>query len=229
MEHVHWWLAGLAFTLGMVLTSTLMVRPVEHQVLVKKSVRGSSAKSKPPTARKPAVKSGTKREESPTAKTKVATESAAEQIPVAGEPAAATAIAATTPVPMVRLSMSARELPASVPVWLVWHIPGGTVWAEEAAFRGALATIGARAFGRSGGRILQAGAFGLSHIADARATGEPLVLTVLATGIAGWMFGWLADRSGSLAAPLLTHLAINEAGAVAAVLVQRRSGISTRL
>lgn len=129
----------------------------------------------------------------------------------------------------VRLSMSARELPASVPVWLVWHIPGGTVWAEEAAFRGALATIGARAFGRSGGRILQAGAFGLSHIADARATGEPLVLTVLATGIAGWMFGWLADRSGSLAAPLLTHLAINEAGAVAAVLVQRRSGISTRL
>lgn len=143
--------------------------------------------------------------------------------------AAATAIAATTPVPMVRLSMSARELPASVPVWLVWHIPGGTVWAEEAAFRGALATIGARAFGRSGGRILQAGAFGLSHIADARATGEPLVLTVLATGIAGWMFGWLADRSGSLAAPLLTHLAINEAGAVAAVLVQRRSGISTRL
>lgn len=27
MEHVHWWLAGLAFTLGMVLTSTLMVRP----------------------------------------------------------------------------------------------------------------------------------------------------------------------------------------------------------
>lgn len=85
MEHVHWWLAGLAFTLGMVLTSTLMVRPVEHQVLVKKSVRGSSAKSKPPTARKPAVKSGTKREESPTAKTKVATESAAEQIPVVYE------------------------------------------------------------------------------------------------------------------------------------------------
>lgn len=118
---------------------------------------------------------------------------------------------------------------ATMGLWLVWHIPGGTVWAEEAAFRGALATIGARAFGRSGGRILQAGAFGLSHIADARATGEPLVLTVLATGIAGWMFGWLADRSGSLAAPLLTHLAINEAGAVAAVLVQRRSGISTRL
>lgn len=51
--------------------------------------------------------------------------------------AAATAIAATTPVPMVRLSMSARELPASVPVWLVWHIPGGTVWAGGRVSRGA--------------------------------------------------------------------------------------------
>jgi len=45
---------------------------------------------------------------------------------------------------------------------------------------------------------------------------------VLATGLAGWAFGWLADRSGSLAAPMLAHLAINEAGAVAAVAVQRR-------
>ncbi|AGL26284.1 hypothetical protein J113_05655 [Mycobacterium tuberculosis CAS/NITR204] len=139
---------------------------------------------------------------------------------------AAAATGASSTVPMVRLSMSARELPASVPVWLD-GLSGRC--GPRRAFRGALATIGARAFGRSGGRILQAGAFGLSHIADARATGEPLVLTVLATGIAGWMFGWLADRSGSLAAPLLTHLAINEAGAVAAVLVQRRSGISTRL
>ncbi|OSC39109.1 CPBP family intramembrane metalloprotease [Mycobacterium decipiens] len=128
----------------------------------------------------------------------------------------------TTPVPMVRLSMSARELPASVPAWLGWQIPGGTVWAEEAAFRGALATVAAGTFGPAGGRILQAAAFGLSHIADARATGAPPVPTVLATGIAGWLFGWLADRSGSLAAPILTHLAINEAGALAAVTVQRR-------
>ena len=35
---------------------------------------------------------------------------------------------------------------------------------------------------------------------------------MLVTGIAGWLFGWLADRSGSLAAPMLAHLAINEAG-----------------
>lgn len=137
---------------------------------------------------------------------------------------AATAISATAPIPMVRLSMIARELPASTPGWLGLQIPVGTVWAEEAAFRGALATVGADGFGSSGGRLLQATAFGLSHIADARETGESPLATVLVTGIAGWVFGWLADRSGSLAAPMLVHLAINEAGAVAALLVQRRSG-----
>jgi len=142
--------------------------------------------------------------------------------------AAAIAIAATTPVPPVRLSMSVRELPPSVRSWLLLQIPVGTVWAEEAAFRAALATTGSAPFGRTGGQLLQAIAFGLSHIADARATGEPLVGTVLVTGAAGWLFGWLAGRSGSLAAPLLLHLAINEAGAVAAVVVQRHSRVAAR-
>jgi membrane protease YdiL (CAAX protease family) len=35
------------------------------------------------------------------------------------------------------------------------------------------------------------------------------------------VFGWLYERSGSLIAPMLAHLAINEAGAVAALAVQR--------
>ncbi|OBI49228.1 abortive phage infection protein [Mycobacterium sp. E796] len=135
--------------------------------------------------------------------------------------AAAGAIAATTALPMVRASMAARDLPVSVPGWLLLNIPVGTVWAEEAAFRAALAAVGSRAFGRRGGRLLQATTFGLSHIPDARATGAPVVATVLVTGIAGWAFGWLADRSGSLAAPMLTHLAVNEAGAIAAVAVRR--------
>lgn len=134
--------------------------------------------------------------------------------------AAAGVIAATTAVPLVRASMAAREPPASLPGWLLLRIPVGTVWAEEAAFRAALAEVGSRAFGRRGGRLLQATAFGLSHIPDARATGAPVAGTVLVTGVAGWLFGWLADRSGSLAAPMLTHLAINEAGAIAAVAVQ---------
>jgi membrane protease YdiL (CAAX protease family) len=136
---------------------------------------------------------------------------------------AAAAIFATTSLPPVRLSMALRELPAPAPGWLLLRIPVGTVWAEEAAFRAALATVGSGAFGKSGGKLLQAAAFGLSHIADARATGEPVVATVLATAVGGWLFGRLADRSGSLAAPMLVHLAINEAGAVAALTVQRRS------
>ena len=136
--------------------------------------------------------------------------------------AAVTATAAATRVPPVRQSMAVRELPTPVGGWLLLRIPVGTVWAEEAAFRAALAHVGSAAFGKSGGRALQAAAFGLSHIADARATGEPAAAIVLATGIGGWLFGWLADRSGSLAAPMLAHLAINEAGAVAALIVQRR-------
>lgn len=128
---------------------------------------------------------------------------------------AASAVAATTLLPPVRQSMADRALPATAPHWLLWRIPVGTVWSEESAFRGALAAAGSTAFGARGGRLLQASAFGLSHVADARATGEPVAATVLVTGIAGWLFGWLADRSGSLAAPMLAHLAINEAGAIA--------------
>jgi membrane protease YdiL (CAAX protease family) len=44
---------------------------------------------------------------------------------------------------------------------------------------------------------------------------------MLVTGAAGWAFAWLYERSGSLLAPMLTHLAINESGAIAAIAVQR--------
>jgi uncharacterized protein len=137
--------------------------------------------------------------------------------------AAAAGVLAATSVPAVRLSMAERELPASASRWLAVQIPLGTVWGEEAAFRAALAAVAGRAYGASGGRLLQAVAFGLSHIVDARATGEPVLPTVLATGGAGWLFGWLAERSGSLSAPMLAHLAINESAAAAALTIQRRS------
>jgi membrane protease YdiL (CAAX protease family) len=140
--------------------------------------------------------------------------------------AAATGVLAATTVPAVRLSMAGRELPASASTWMAVQIPLGTVWGEEAAFRAALAAVAGRAYGASGGRLLQAVAFGLSHIADARATGDPVLPTVLATGGAGWIFGWLAERSGSLSAPMLAHLAINECAAAAALTVQRRSRAS---
>jgi CAAX protease family protein len=131
-------------------------------------------------------------------------------------------IVASTVLPPVRVAMGDRDLPDTTGRWLLLHIPLGTVWSEEATFRAALGTLAAEAFGPTGGRLLQSAAFGLSHIADARSTGAPVIGTVLATGAAGWLFGWLQERSGSLAASMLAHLAINEAGALAALAVQQR-------
>lgn len=130
-------------------------------------------------------------------------------------------VAASTAAPPVRSAMAERDLPVSSSRWLAVRIPVGTVWSEEAAFRAALGTVAADAFGPTGGRLLQSLAFGLSHIADARGTGERVIPTVLVTGVAGWIFALLQERSGSLAAPMLAHLAINEAGAIAAIGVQR--------
>jgi membrane protease YdiL (CAAX protease family) len=132
------------------------------------------------------------------------------------------AVAASTAASPVRSAMGGRELPASSALWLAVRIPVGTVWSEEAAFRAALGTVAADAFGLAGGRLWASLAFGLAHIDDARSTGEPVIGTVAVTGVAGWFFALLAHRSGSLAAPMLAHLAINEAGAVAALAVQRR-------
>lgn len=137
--------------------------------------------------------------------------------------AGAVAVAAAASAPTTRRSMSGRQRQPSAAVWLGWQIPLGTVWAEEAGYRAALATVAERAFGGSAARLLQAAAFGLSHVADARATGEPPAMTVLATAAGGLSFGWLADRADSLAAPMLAHLALNETAAAAVLAIRRRS------
>lgn len=131
-------------------------------------------------------------------------------------------VASAMAVPAVRSGARRRTIPASAAEWLLVRIPIGTVWSEEAAFRAALGTVAAQSFGPRWGRVLQAVTFGLSHVADARGAGETVGGTVAVTGAAGWFFGWLYDRSGSLAAPLLAHLAVNGAGAVAAVVLQRQ-------
>ena len=132
-------------------------------------------------------------------------------------------VAALTTAPPVRRAMAERELPKHTGRWLLLDIPIGTVWPEEAAYRATLGTVAETAFGPSRGRLLQAAAFGLWHIIDARITGQPVIGTVLVAGVGGWFFGWLHARSGSLAAPMLAHLAVNEAAGLAALAVQRRA------
>ena len=134
-------------------------------------------------------------------------------------------VVASTAIPAVRRGMGERDLPPAAG-WLLLRIPVGTVWSEEAAFRAALAGVCDAAFGPASGQLLQATAFGLSHIAVARATGQSVVATVVVTAVAGWVLGRLALRSGSLVAPMLAHLAINEVAAVLALRAQR--GLSRR-
>jgi uncharacterized protein len=136
--------------------------------------------------------------------------------------AAAAGIIAVSTLPPVRRAMATRELPKHAGRWLLVSIPIGTVWPEELAYRATLGTIAEEAFGPTRGRLLQAAAFGLWHIVDARVTRQPVIGTVLVTGVAGWFFGWLHARSGSVAAPMLVHLAINETAALAALAVHRR-------
>lgn len=136
----------------------------------------------------------------------------------------AAGVIAGTALPRVRAGMAQRQLPQRPGHWLAVEIPLGTVWSEETAFRGALAALAAGGFGPNGGRLVQAAAFGLSHVPDARETGTPVLGTVALTGLAGWVFALLAERSGSVLAPMLAHLAINEAGALATLAVQRFAG-----
>ena len=70
-------------------------------------------------------------------------------------------VAAATAHPRVRAAMADRELPAHSANWLALQIPLGTVWSEEAAYRGALGRLASDAFGPRVGRLLQASAFGL--------------------------------------------------------------------
>lgn len=121
---------------------------------------------------------------------------------------------------------------------LAWRtlvrIPLGTVVFEELAFRGVL--LGAWAHERSGAEALvgSSALFGLWHVGptirlleeNEVAVGSPaaaagVAAAVVATGVAGAVFGWLRLRTGGVLAPALTHLAANSLGTVAAFLAQR--------
>jgi membrane protease YdiL (CAAX protease family) len=120
----------------------------------------------------------------------------------------------------------------AIPVLLLTVIP------EEFAFRGVLLASGRQRWGDRGAVLATSALFGLWHVSptlntlsenrqldDAtETTGGTILLiagTVLATFVAGLLFGWLRLRSRSLLAPIIAHLATNGAALAAAWFVVR--------
>lgn len=116
-------------------------------------------------------------------------------------------------------------------------IPLQTVIPEELAFRGVLHGALTRAWGFRGVAAAGSLLFGLWHIATSFGlttenvgftrlfgagvwgTVAGVLLAVVATGFAGFVFTWLRRRSGSLLAPIALHWSLNGMGALAAALV----------
>jgi CAAX prenyl protease-like protein/response regulator receiver domain-containing protein len=117
------------------------------------------------------------------------------------------------------------------------RIPVGTVGWEEIAFRGVFQASLRRVLPEPWAGVAGASVFGLWHI---RPTAGALAVNGLATGRrarilavtgvvagtagAGALLSVLRERSGSLVAPVLLHLAANCTGALAATLAGRNSG-----
>ncbi|MFI8568194.1 CPBP family intramembrane glutamic endopeptidase [Rhodococcus sp. NPDC078407] len=123
---------------------------------------------------------------------------AASAIPVLGS-------ALVTAIPALRRRV--RPSRENLAEWVLFRIPVGTVLTEELLFRGVLDAESA---------VLSTAFFGLWHIHPARAAGDTVLGTVLATTAAGVVFSWLRSRSGSVLAPALLHYFLNASGAVLA-------------
>jgi len=116
------------------------------------------------------------------------------------------------------------------------RIPLGTVLWEETAFRGVLQAALRRVASESAAMAVTSGVFGIWHIRPTlqalRANGladrpgraaAGTAAGVAATIAAGLLLSRLRVRSGSLAAPVLLHLAANSGGVVAAWAVAYRA------
>ena len=114
------------------------------------------------------------------------------------------------------------------------RIPVGTVAWEEIAFRGVLRAALRRVLAEPAATAVGSAVFGLWHIrptAEALAVNRlaagPAARTLAVTAVAAWTAGagallcLLRERSGSLAAPVLLHLAANCTGALASALASR--------
>jgi len=120
-------------------------------------------------------------------------------------------------------------------------IPLQTVIPEELAFRGVLHGALNRAWGFRGVALTGSLLFGLWHVATSLGLTSSnvgftrlfgggvvgmlagVVMAVVATAAAGFVFSWLRRRSGSLLAPIALHWSLNGLGALAAALVWQMS------
>jgi membrane protease YdiL (CAAX protease family) len=149
---------------------------------------------------------------------------------------AAYALAALTPATRPLLDdqrvavLDRRQLAYQV----LLRIPLGTVAWEETAFRGVLAAALRRVLAEPAATAAASAVFGLWHI---RPTAEALAANRLADGrgarmaavgavaagtaAAGALLSCLRERSGSLAAPVVLHLAANCTGPLASALARR--------
>jgi membrane protease YdiL (CAAX protease family) len=111
----------------------------------------------------------------------------------------------------------------------VVRIPIGTVLWEETAFRGVLQAALRRVMPQTAAIVVTSAVFGVWHIrptlqalranglaSDRRQATAHLAAGVAATAASGVLLSWLRARSGSLAAPVLLHLATNCGGMAAA-------------
>ncbi|HEY7264241.1 MAG TPA: CPBP family intramembrane glutamic endopeptidase [Trebonia sp.] len=121
------------------------------------------------------------------------------------------------------------------------RIPVGTVGWEETAFRGVLRAALRRVLTEPAATVTASAMFGIWHIrptvealdSNERAPGRiarvaALTAVVAGTAAGGALLSFLRDRSGSLAAPVMAHLAINCTGALAgaaAARLDRRAGV----
>jgi membrane protease YdiL (CAAX protease family) len=110
-------------------------------------------------------------------------------------------------------------------------IPLGTVLPEELAFRGVLLAMTSQVLPQRAALAFTSSVFGLWHIASAQSLGSSsatpsaasVTATVAVTGLAGVVFGWMRQRSGSLLAPLGAHLGTNALGLLAVQVAAGRS------
>ena len=142
------------------------------------------------------------------------------------------AIGARVPAtrPLFRDDRAERVSPAELAWRVLVEIPFGTALAEEIAFRGVLPAMFRRRFAAEEHWAVRAdataaGLFGLWHVlpafglaeanptlqsmSDASGAAAAIGGSVVSTTAAGLLFTWLRNRSGSVAAPVLLHGAIN--------------------